>query len=89
MRTLQALLSLSARVEAPLPADGCVDGSWPTGDWSTPCLADALDATLLEEARAYAFAPSRATQAVVVIHRGQLAAEWYAAGHDADDWVTS
>ncbi|MCA9574377.1 MAG: serine hydrolase [Polyangiales bacterium] len=48
----------------------------------TPADVD-MDAAVLEGARAYAFAPGRNTQGVVVVRRGTIVAEWYADQRDA------
>ncbi len=48
-----------------------------------------LDPALLEEARAYAFAEGRNTQGVVVVHAGEIVAEWYAEDADADSYGAS
>lgn len=42
-----------------------------------------MNAATLEGARTYAFAEGRNTQAVVVVRRGTVVAEWYADGRDA------
>lgn len=62
----------------------------PGADWVVADPADHdIDPAGLEEARAYAFAPGRETQGVVVVHRGEIVAEWYAEGADADSWAAS
>ena len=64
--------------------------SWPTDAWtvSTP-EAHAMDAAVLEGARAYAFTPEKETQGVVVVRGGEIVAEWYADGSDETSWATS
>jgi CubicO group peptidase (beta-lactamase class C family) len=62
----------------------------PGADWVVADPADhGIDPAGLEEARAYAFAPDRETQGVVVVHEGEIVAEWYADGADADSWAAS
>jgi CubicO group peptidase (beta-lactamase class C family) len=62
----------------------------PGDDWVVADPADhGFDPAGLEEARAYAFAPGRETQGVVVVHGGEIVAEWYADGADADSWAAS
>jgi CubicO group peptidase (beta-lactamase class C family) len=48
-----------------------------------------MDAATLEGARTYAFAEGRNTQAVVVVRRGTIVAEWYADGRDASSRAAS
>jgi CubicO group peptidase (beta-lactamase class C family) len=48
-----------------------------------------MDPARLEESREYAFAEGRNTQGVVVVHEGEIVAEWYAEGADADSWAAS
>ncbi len=63
---------------------------WPGTQWevSSPA-AQGMDATELDRARAYAFAPARNTQGVVVTRNGVIVAEWYADGADATTQATS
>jgi len=48
-----------------------------------------MDPAVLEESREYAFAEGRNTQGVVVVHEGEIVAEWYAEGADAESWGAS
>lgn len=62
----------------------------PGDDWVVADPADhGIDPAGLEEARAYAFAPGRETQGVVVVHEGEIVGEWYAEGADAESWAAS
>jgi CubicO group peptidase (beta-lactamase class C family) len=57
----------------------------PGEDWVVADPADhGIDPDLLEEARDYAFGDGMHTQGVVVVHRGEVVAEWYADGADAE-----
>lgn len=58
---------------------------WPT---STP-EEQGMNSATLEGARAYAFAPGKNTQGVVVTRRGTLVAEWYEEGRDANSYGAS
>ena len=58
---------------------------WPT---STP-EEQGMNSATLEGARAYAFAPGKNTQGVVVTRRGTLVAEWYEEGRDANSYAAS
>jgi CubicO group peptidase (beta-lactamase class C family) len=62
----------------------------PGGEWQveTP-ESQGMDAAVLEEARAYAFADDMNTQGVVVVRNGVIVAEWYADGADETSWATS
>lgn len=61
-------------------ADGDAPRELPDGD-----PADhGMNPAVLAEARAYAFAEERHTQAVVVVHEGAVVAEWYAEDRDGD-----
>lgn len=70
--------------------NACSDSStgggerWPGLEWelSTP-EGEGMDATLLDEARAYAFQPAKNTQGVVVVRNGAIVVEWYADATDA------
>lgn len=69
-----------------VPADEVVPGD----DWVVADPEDhGLDPALLEEAREYAFGEGKNTQGVVVVHGGEIVAEWYADGADADSWAAS
>jgi CubicO group peptidase (beta-lactamase class C family) len=48
-----------------------------------------MDATTLDQARAYAFTPDRHTQGVVVVRGGKIVDEWYAPGEGPDSWAAS
>lgn len=48
-----------------------------------------MDAATLERAREYAFAPGRNTQAVIVVRRGTIVAEWYAPERDEHSLAAS
>ncbi len=48
-----------------------------------------MDAAVLDGARAYAFAPGKNTQGVVVVRHGAIVAEWYEDGADADTYGAS
>lgn len=62
-----------------------VASAWPV----EPPVAHNMDPAALEQARSYAFVPSRNTQGVVVVRNGAIVSEWYAEGSDADSWATS
>jgi CubicO group peptidase (beta-lactamase class C family) len=65
--------------------EGVTAGEWVVGE-----PADhGMDAEVLEESRQYAFAEGRNTQGVVVVHEGEIVAEWYADGADAESWGAS
>lgn len=72
------------------PASARTGGRGPMREWtvSTPEEHD-LDAARLDLAKTYAFADGRNTQSVVIVRGGEIAAEWYAPGADADSWVAS
>jgi CubicO group peptidase (beta-lactamase class C family) len=62
----------------------------PGDDWTVASPEDhGMDAAMLEQARTYAFADGKNTQGVVVVHRGEIVAEWYADGADQDSWAAS
>lgn len=62
----------------------------PGDDWVVADPAEhGIDPTGLEQARAYAFAPGKETQGVVVVHGGEIVAEWYAEGAGPDSWAAS
>lgn len=66
------------------------DEAVPGDDWVVADPEDhGIDPAGLEEARAYAFAPGRETQGVVVVHDGEIVGEWYAEGADAESWAAS
>ena len=67
---------------------GC--SSDPKWEWpvSTPA-EQGMDAATLDGARAYAFAPGKNTQGVVVTRHGVLVAEWYEEGRDATSYGAS
>ncbi len=70
--------------------DGATNDVVPGDEWVVADPADhGIDPAGLETARAYAFAPERHTQGVVVVHGGEIVAEWYAEGADADSWAAS
>ncbi|HEX7134640.1 MAG TPA: serine hydrolase [Iamia sp.] len=62
----------------------------PGDDWvvATP-EEHGIDPAGLEEAREYAFAEGKETQGVVVVHGGEIVAEWYADGAGPDSWAAS
>lgn len=65
-------------------------GSEATWEWPTATPeAQAMDASVLEGARTYAFQPGKRTQGVVVTRRGTLVAEWYEDGRDATSYAAS
>jgi hypothetical protein len=80
LNTALPLLVATAASLAPLPPQP-PDTPWPTEDWpGTPGVSPTFDASQLEAAVAEAFRdpePSRPvrTRAVLVVHRGRLAAE--------------
>ncbi len=55
---------------------------------STPA-AEGLDPSVLDGARAYAFAQGKNTQGVVVVRHGRIAAAWYAEGAGVDSYAAS
>jgi CubicO group peptidase (beta-lactamase class C family) len=62
----------------------------PAWDWPVQTPAEqGMDAAKLDGARAYAFAPGKNTQGVVVTRRGVLVAEWYEDGRDATSYGAS
>ena len=62
----------------------------PSWEWPIGTPADQqMDAAVLDGARAYAFAPGKNTQGVVVTRRGMLVAEWYEEGRDATSYAGS
>ncbi|MDQ3738261.1 MAG: beta-lactamase family protein [Actinomycetota bacterium] len=62
----------------------------PGEEWSRSSPAEqGLDPAPLRRARRYAFAEGRNTQGVVVVYRGEIIAEWYDAGADAQSWAAS
>lgn len=68
--------------------DGSTDGA--DGDWEFANPEDeGVDPAGLEAARAYAFAPGKDTQGVVVLRHGKLVAEWYADGAGPESWAAS
>jgi CubicO group peptidase (beta-lactamase class C family) len=59
----------------------------PPWEWPVATPAEqGMDAAVLDGARAYAFAPGKNTQGVVVTRRGVLVAEWYEDGRDATSY---
>lgn len=62
----------------------------PGEDWvvSTPA-EHGIDPAGLEAAREYAFAEGRETQGVVVVHGGEIVAEWYADDAGPESWAAS
>ncbi|HEY8525888.1 MAG TPA: serine hydrolase [Acidimicrobiales bacterium] len=62
----------------------------PGEEWAVADPADhGMDPALLEQARDYAFTDGMNTQGVVVVHDGEIVAEWYAEGADQDSWAAS
>jgi CubicO group peptidase (beta-lactamase class C family) len=62
----------------------------PGDDWTVASPEDhGIDADTLEQARTYAFADGKNTQGVVVVHQGEIVAEWYADDADQDSWAAS
>src|SRR5512139_519290 len=83
---------------AAITGAGCGDSSshdtsglrWPDPDWEVvEPAAEGMDAATLDEARQYAFEPTRNTQGVVVVRNGAIVSEWYAEDHDASSLATS
>ncbi|HEX6239031.1 MAG TPA: serine hydrolase [Acidimicrobiales bacterium] len=65
---------------APVPAD----------EWEVASPEEhGMDPATLESARDYAFADGMNTQGVVVVHDGEIVAEWYAEGAGEDSWSAS
>ncbi len=86
------LAGCSSSSSDPENADpGSEDGlAFPGETWETVDPAEVgLDVGKLAEARAYAFAPGRNTQGVVIVRGGKIAAEWYADDADQDTPATS
>lgn len=65
-------------------------GPVPADEWEVASPEEhGMDPASLEAARAYAFAEGMNTQGVVVVHDGEIVAEWYAGGADEDAWAAS
>lgn len=65
---------------APMPAD----------EWEVASPEEhGMDPATLEGARDYAFADGMNTQGVVVVHDGEIVAEWYDEGADEGSWAAS
>ena len=83
----------SATTDAPTPTAATTDApttTAPADDLVEGTPADeGMDATKLEDAKAYAFEPGKNTQGVVVVRHGTIVAEWYAPGADQDSWAAS
>ena len=83
----------SATTDAPTPTAATTDApttTAPADDLVEGAPADeGMDATKLEDAKAYAFEPGKNTQGVVVVRHGTIVAEWYAPGADQDSWAAS
>ena len=59
-------------------------------DWTVKSPDEmGMDASILEEARAYAFEPSMNTQGIVIVRGGAIVAEWYSEDRDKDSWAAS
>ena len=79
------------------PTGRCVSGTGAAAHlvagsdgWETATPASmGMDATTLDQARAYAFTPDRHTQGVVVVRGGKIVDEWYAPGEGPDSWAAS
>lgn len=72
--------------EAPTDDGDLVPGE----DWAVTTPEEhGIDPAGLETAREYAFQPDRHTQGVVVVHGGEIVAEWYAEGAGPDSWAAS
>ena len=84
-----ALALVLSGVATAAPAAG--DGTPPTaGGWQQALPAtQGLDATVLDQARQYAFAGGRNTQGVVVVRGGAIVSEWYAPGEGPRSWAAS
>jgi CubicO group peptidase (beta-lactamase class C family) len=67
----------------------CSGGDGDAADGATTTTAPPIDAPRLEAARAYAFAEGRNTQGVVILHHGELIAEWYAEGASGESFAAS
>jgi CubicO group peptidase (beta-lactamase class C family) len=62
----------------------------PGVDWEVATPEDhGMDPESLEAARTYAFGDGMNTQGVVVVHDGEIVAEWYADGADDESWAAS
>ncbi len=71
-------------------ADGGSSLLWPTDTWEVHAPGDeGMDATVLEQARDYAFMEGKNTQGVVIVRRGAIVAEWYAQGADETSYAAS
>jgi len=81
-----ALLGTGLTAHPALGAPGPVPGDeWTVEDPA----AHGMDATVLDQAREYAFAPGRNTQGVVVVRDGVIVGEWYAPGATKDSYGAS
>lgn len=74
--------------------DGSSAGSgdlvWPATEWRVDAPeAQGMDATLLDDAREYAFQDGKNTQGVVVVRHGVIVGEWYEDGRDESSFATS
>ncbi|HTL32925.1 MAG TPA: serine hydrolase [Kofleriaceae bacterium] len=69
---------------------GCSSEETPAWEWPTSAPeAQGMTSGTLEAARQYAFTPERHTQGVVIIRHGNLVAEWYEEGRDANSYGAS
>ncbi len=94
-RTLRAgliavALMLLCGLAAPASATPRLRAAGTDGGWSiSDPAAEGMDAATLDQARAYAFVPSRNTQGVVVTRSGKIVDEWYAPGEGPRSWSAS
>lgn len=86
------VVSAATLFTTPLPAHSTASAATPgtDGGWSIVDPATVgMDATVLDGARDYAFAPGKNTQGVVVTRAGHIAAEWYASDEGPRSWAAS
>lgn len=76
--------------EIPASTGSDAIGRGPDGEWATSAPSEhGIDVELLEQAKSYAFADGRNTQSVLIVRGGEIVAEWFAPGADADSWAAS